>query len=872
MSSTRKHIAPHSHISSDIIGGYVPANLRSGSSSSSSVIDIRITTSDDINDYVAANTLLWLAEGTHTPDAITWINGMSLIGSGRGNTIVKFNAASIGIQITQCIRGYIGHLTFDLTNITSEGLDWLQSSELVMEDVAFINVPDGVWSLVIKGLAHDAYTYGWQTSHNNKLSEITVTGVNSSSTGNGIRVIDSYRTSIVHSRMQDVGVGVQWETLNDWCEKPVMFDVEIFNPVIGIKCLKTGGTGSLARANLTAIEIDLRRAGAVGFQFPDGMLMDRSVLDINVWINQAGTTGVGTTGMSLAGEMDGTTIFFACENFVTTNPPYVTGLWLKSTFNDSGGNTKFDAHSPLFYTGAGALWTNQLLNESDDDIVHMTSYGDVIESDKLMIYNKINSKYHTIFDNDLTTYWRILDTSASQKKVIEMNLAAGGGSNEWWLNHHTGLKDRWYSDEGSTLKAEIDGSSGNAQFIGSLTVTSKIQKDVAAESLAQTDIIDAIYKWVYQYLTYDSVATEYTMQMDSTVGLAEGDTITIMDDVHSETNVITDISGSTITVQYALDYAYTVPQHAKVVAWKPEGFTTPTSALIFKDTTTTQYVNVYPITVSDDNDNPLLVFDQGIVMKKDLAVGGFVASEQGCLFLKHGLINAFDPPKIVLSDSEDYVESGNTALGYFDTLHIMRADGVTHGKVAAIAYYATFAKLAGIGIPYLSFQTSQSGTREWWWASGYNDADSISLVDKTNSNKQMLIIDQTYITFAGNLSPATSGSYNLGSDALEMNSIWTSWLRYTDVSGYDALDDLSLLKNYRMKTKVLKYGADVKSHIEADVIDIESLPHLKAVNSEGNETSFWDVGKTVGFLMGCVKQLSSKVDELQQQLSEVTKK
>jgi hypothetical protein len=193
------------------------------------------------------------------------------------------------------------------------------------ERVAFVNVPDGVTAFQIEGSPYGEYTYGYESSHNNKTDEVTIQGATNTSTCTAIKIVDSYRTSVSHTRIKDVGVAVQLETASDWTEATKLSDVEIVNPIVGIKCVNSGGSGSLARTEILGTDIDLQRANAVGWDFPDGMMLDRSKININVWINHAGTSGgnsgKGTTAAILAGEADAARIYLSVENFVTTNPP-----------------------------------------------------------------------------------------------------------------------------------------------------------------------------------------------------------------------------------------------------------------------------------------------------------------------------------------------------------------------------------------------------------------------------------------------------------------------------------------------------------------------------------------------------------------------
>ena len=63
--------------------------------------------------------------------------------------------------------------------------------------------------------------------------------------------------------------------------------------------------------------------------------------------------------------------------------------------------------------------------------------------------------------------------------------------------------------------------------------------------------------------------------------------------------------------------------------------------------------HIFQISSPSNSDAPLIVVDQGTIVKKDLAVGGFVASEQGALALGSGLHHMLDPPAIWLVRGND---------------------------------------------------------------------------------------------------------------------------------------------------------------------------------------------------------------------------
>jgi hypothetical protein len=106
-----------------------------------------------------------------------------------------------------------------------------------------------------------------------------------------------------------------------------------------------------------------------------------------------------------------------------------------------------------------------------------------------------------------------------------------------------------------------------------------------------------------------------------------------------------------------------------------------------------------------------------------------------------------------------------------------------------------------------------------------------------------------------NILPSSANAGNIGTDVLYWGSMWTNYLRYKNISSFDALDDLTLAKNYKTLT-ITEAG------VKQEVIDHNSLAFLKADSKE----PFFDNGKTTGFLLGCVKALVQRVEALEQQL------
>jgi len=89
--------------------------------------------------------------------------------------------------------------------------------------------------------------------------------------------------------------------------------------------------------------------------------------------------------------------------------------------------------------------------------------------------------------------------------------------------------------------------------------------------------------------------------------------------------------------------------------WKPVDLTIPTgdNYVRFKDTATENYGDLALVAVQAQvGYNPILTWSQGMVIKKDLSVGGFVSANQGLIALGSGMWEQFEPPGAWLHHSE----------------------------------------------------------------------------------------------------------------------------------------------------------------------------------------------------------------------------
>jgi hypothetical protein len=86
------------------------------------------------------------------------------------------------------------------------------------------------------------------------------------------------------------------------------------------------------------------------------------------------------------------------------------------------------------------------------------------------------------------------------------------------------------------------------------------------------------------------------------------------------------------------------------------------SYLRVKDSSTTNFSDIYLVTSSDNYNAPILTLTQGMMLEKDLMVGGFIDSGQGALWLNYGLKGRpilSTPPLIQLISSDVHYPSGD---------------------------------------------------------------------------------------------------------------------------------------------------------------------------------------------------------------------
>jgi hypothetical protein len=248
----------------------------------------------------------------------------------------------------------------------------------------------------------------------------------------------------------------------------------------------------------------------------------------------------------------------------------------------------------------------------------------------------------------------------------------------------------------------------------------------------------------------------------------------------------------------------------------------------------------------------------------------------GAILMGHGLNGVSDPPKIVLMDS---------AQGY-DTLYLKKTDGspahldlgnlTAHGYVVSAgvttlenASTRLFIGRYSAAFPY-SYIAPSANSSGFKWNNAAITAEIMTLTNNGLLTLTALTVGGTTTLngntihgggIASNFNPSAANTYGIGSGSYYWAGVvcQTIYRRYE--SSFDALDDLGLIKQYRTKT-IIKDG------IEQEVIDIESLPHLRADAKPDDPelVNFWDENKVSGFMMGCIKALVLRTEKLEEQL------
>jgi hypothetical protein len=98
--------------------------------------------------------------------------------------------------------------------------------------------------------------------------------------------------------------------------------------------------------------------------------------------------------------------------------------------------------------------------------------------------------------------------------------------------------------------------------------------------------------------------------------------------------------------------------------------------------------NLGLLLVHDDGSSPILATDQSFLAKKDISAGGFLATNQGEVWVGHGRANSTDVPKIILMHTSPYYTNPE-----YDILYIKKSNGdpghLDLGNVTAHGYVYT---------------------------------------------------------------------------------------------------------------------------------------------------------------------------------------
>ncbi|PVX25433.1 MAG: hypothetical protein CW691_04625, partial [Candidatus Bathyarchaeum sp.] len=241
-------------------------------------------------------------------------------------------------------------------------------------------------------------------------------------------------------------------------------------------------------------------------------------------------------------------------------------------------------------------------------------------------------------------------------------------------------------DADDTLEIHVDCLVVTSEYIGIETDVAVTNLKVVKQSLlhgdqvpkiTQDNVVEAIYKWVTSELDGDASSSQNVVSIESVTDFEVGDTVTIKDDNASETNIIASINvpSNDLTMQNNLANTYTQEANATVYEWKPKGFDAINNYLRFNDNDTGNNANLFLVTVTDNNDDPMVVLDQGVTATKNLAVGGILRSTSGVLELGHGASNPTDPPTITLIHTNPLYTNPE-----YDTLNLSKMDG-TYGTL-----------------------------------------------------------------------------------------------------------------------------------------------------------------------------------------------
>jgi len=125
-----------------------------------------------------------------------------------------------------------------------------------------------------------------------------------------------------------------------------------------------------------------------------------------------------------------------------------------------------------------------------------------------------------------------------------------------------------------------------------------------------------------------------------------------------------------------------------------------------------------------------------------------------------------------------------------------------------------------------------------------------------------------YVTFWYNIRPNTDSSYSsIGTSDRYFQYLYSYYVRYKDLAAFEEHDDIALIKNIKEK-KILRYqvkGFDkskkpIKENETIKVWDEKTMP------PEVYKDGFYDAGAVNGLAIGTLKQLITKMENLEQEI------
>ncbi|MDR0372108.1 MAG: hypothetical protein LBI79_00875 [Nitrososphaerota archaeon] len=309
---------------------------------------------------------LILQPGEHVlTQTLNWLPGVSIFGSGRSNTTIKLSApiAGVGLMASGLYRCSLRSLSLDLagTAPNGTGLKLLQCQDMVIDDVAFINIPALVTAIQIEGQSDNRAAYA--TSMNNQLSNVSITNTQNHF-GIGIRIIDSARTRLDTIKLRLPRIGIQLEchdTLANggYSEATSLQNISIEDPSeygyqhINSRNPKDGQNASFAFTRIEHMDIILDTEGSTGIYIPgpaqNSCTLDRSALDqINIWFHANNTTGI-----RLGCSADQLSIRNLILESFRSMPNTCTGIQIDDTFS---GHIIQWMQAPLFAAATNMGW------------------------------------------------------------------------------------------------------------------------------------------------------------------------------------------------------------------------------------------------------------------------------------------------------------------------------------------------------------------------------------------------------------------------------------------------------------------------------------------------------------------------------------